>query len=148
MDKHKVIIRRQEYEAYITKGYGLSASSVEDLLGPSERLLQGEDMLVVEIDAAKHQRLNQGERAFILWGSYDSYEIAEVQVQEKDLEEATVARTDRDTMPWVVSTSDLYESRRECAAGNAQYLRDRVKAFRDAADKVEEFMKRIECPPV
>ena len=104
-------------------------------------------LVLVEIAEAKHERLNQGERAFVLWGSYDSYEIAEVQVMERDSEEATVARANKDTMPWVLSTRDMYASRRECAAGNADYLRERIAAFRKAADNLEEFMVRIECPP-
>lgn len=154
MARLQVVVREQDLSAYEARGYALSKNQ-----GVWGRTADStEKLYVVEMEMSGHERLNQCEQVFRLVGFNTTridreYRIERVDVLERDKWSCFVAPVGAEGAGFgdggaeQVHPDTIYATTRECAAGNAASLREKVRLLREAADNIEEFMVRIECPP-
>ncbi len=157
MGKHRVIVERRQCDGYLENGYSVSALSVKDVFGASAQNLQGQDMVVMEIGEAKHEKLSQLPRAYRIVGFNSTridrqYRMEQVEVMERNRYDCYISALPDGSAPGsgfaeCVRPDSIYDSRRECAEAEASGLRERVRLLREAAANIEKFMVRIECPP-
>jgi hypothetical protein len=155
MAKARVIVDTVALVDYLNNGY-VEIDWPADIQDPPPGHRQG--LHVMEVAQEKRARLNQPERAYRLVGSNYTTVCRMHRIEQVDVLE-------RGEWAWMVepvgeagddfngayaeeaNPETLYATRRECAAGEAASMREKVRLLREAADNLEEFMVRIECPP-
>jgi hypothetical protein len=144
--KHRVIVAECDTPTYLANGYR-PCSGPDMWDGVPEEMRAG--LVPMENTAIAHEGANQLPRAYRIVGFNSTridrqYRMEEVGLMERnefgDCYIATSEGAD------CVNSSSVYDSRGECAAGEAASLREKVRLLRESADSIEEFMLRIECP--
>jgi hypothetical protein len=146
MKKHRVIVSKDAIPTYEANGYQVYIGP--DMFdGVPEEARAG--LVPMWCPEVKAERLSQLPKAYRIVGSNSTridrqYRMEEVELMERDEFSCYIGTAEGADY---VNAASIYEARRECAAGEAWSLRETVRLQREAADAIEDFMVRIECPP-
>lgn len=145
----RVVINSGQRDYYIGLGYRDSDSSPESLIGNSWSLIPEPDrdeLVVVEIDAAKKAALNELPPAYIVeYGTESLFcyaRVSKVGVQERGEWQSYVAGSEGTRE---VDTSRLFENARSAALGNKELILDQISKHRNAIAELEAFLARNEA---
>lgn len=153
-EKQYVIVPQSAEQSYLDRGYARSTESAEVLLGAANwGLLSAKEreVVVVEIDAEQHAQLNDTHpkkfRMYfgreVTW--FDSVAVVGVRVLESGEYDVLIAREDIDSGPEWCGKHDVFDTARECIADKRDFLLAKIAHMRNAADALEQFLKRTEA---
>ncbi len=155
-ERHTVLVHNNQVQEYLDRGYRLEEQSAADYMRDSPVVwgAMGDalfaDQRVMSIGAIEKAKLDTAKQRFGLRATEATWVANRLAILKYDvLDEVDcktlVAPSDADGGPEELFTGELYDSPRECVAGNRPHLLREVEKLRDAANLIEDFLRKHEA---
>lgn len=152
MTMHRVVADSTALHSYLERGYQLSSASLAEHMGKAWELLCKEDrddLVLLEIDEARHQQLNQPERVYCVHQRAEfvvvGAELLKLDVLERGERNSLCASAQVDDGPrWFVD-AELGSDPRQAIALARPSLLQAIAEHRRVADELESFLMGMEA---
>jgi hypothetical protein len=153
-DKQRVVISKRELDDYKSRGYSrVQGESLAEHVGAGWELLPKEDqdaLVLVEIDAAAHQRRNSAAPAYVVHQRCEfvttGAELLRLDaLAESDGRRTLAAVAGSDEGPRWFLTEDIAPEPRLAVVAARLSITQAIAEHRRIADELESFLQGMEC---